>query len=68
MNALRVDDWKWIHPGRTTSFEKTRVEEYELYDLKKDPGEENNIADQNFQRCKEFLKIYQAFNQNRKLK
>ena len=68
MNALRVDDWKWIHPGRTTAFEKTSLEEYELYDLKKDPGEQTNIADQNFQRSKEFLKIYQAFNQNRKLK
>jgi len=68
LNALRVDDWKWIHPGRTTPFEKTRLEEYQLYDLKKDPGEQTNIADQNVQRSKEFLKIYQAFNQNIKLK
>ena len=67
LNALRVDDWKWIHPGRTT-FEKTSPEEYELYDLKTDPGEQTNIAEQNFQRSKEFLEIYQAFNQNRKLK
>jgi arylsulfatase A-like enzyme len=68
LNALRVDYWKWIHPGRTTPFEKTIPEEYELYDLKTDPGEQANIADQNVQRCKEFLEIYQAFNQNRKLK
>ena len=68
LNALRVDDWKWIHPGRTTPFEKTRLEEYQLYDLKKDPGEQTNIADQNVQRSKEFLEIYQAFNQNIKLK
>ena len=31
------------YTGRTTPFEKTRVEEYELYDLKKDPGEQSNI-------------------------
>ena len=68
LNTLRVDDWKWIHPGRTTPFEKTSLEEYQLYDLKTDPGEKTNIAEQNLQRSKEFLQIYQAFNQNRKLK
>ena len=68
LNTLRVDDWKWIHPGRTTPFEKTSLEEYQLYDLKTDPGEKTNIAEQNVQRSKEFLQIYQAFNQNRKLK
>jgi len=39
-----------------------------LYDLKTDPGEQTNIADQNVQHSKEFLKIYQFFNQNIKLK
>jgi len=68
LNALRANDWKWIHPGRTTPFEKTSLEEYELYDLKTDPGEQTNIADQNVQHSKEFLKIYQSFNQNIKLK
>ena len=68
LNALRVDDWKWIHPGRTTPFEKTIPEEYELYDLKTDPGEQSNIAEKNEKRSEEFFKIYQAFNQNRKLK
>jgi arylsulfatase A-like enzyme len=68
LNALRVDDWKWIHPGRTTPFEKTIPEEYELYDLKTDPGEQSDIAEKNEKRSEEFFKIYQAFNQNRKLK
>ena len=68
LNALRVDDWKWIHPGRTTPFEKTSPEEYELYDLKTDVGEQSNIAEKNEKRSEEFFKIYQAFNQNRKLK
>ena len=68
LNALRVDDWKWIHPGRTTPFEKTRLEEYELYDLKTDPGEQTNLAEKNRKLSKEFFEIYQAFNQNIKLK
>jgi hypothetical protein len=35
LNAMRVDDWKWIHPGRKTPFEKTKPEDYELYDLQR---------------------------------
>ena len=68
LNALRVSDWKWIHPGRTTPFEKTSLEDYQLYDLKTDPGEQTNIAEKNANRSEEFFKIYQTFNQNRKLK
>jgi arylsulfatase A-like enzyme len=35
--AVRMDDWKAIQPGKNKPFE--------LYDLSKDIGEQNNIAD-----------------------
>ena len=68
MNAMRVDDLKWIHPKRTHPFEKTSPDEYQVFDLQKDPGEQTNIAEQNVDRSKEFFKIYQTFNRNIKLK
>ncbi len=68
INAMRVDDWKWIHPKRTHPFEKTSPEEYQVFDLQKDPGEQINIAEQNVHRSKEFFKIYEILNRNRKLK
>jgi arylsulfatase A-like enzyme len=68
LNALRVDDWKWIHPGRKTLFEKTKMTEYELYDLQNDPGEQTNLAGKKPQLSQEFFQVYQTFNQNIKLK
>jgi len=68
LNALRVDDWKWIHPERTISFEKTSFQEFELYDLQKDPGEKTNLAAENQKLAKEFFQTYQNFDQEIKLK
>ena len=54
LNALRVGNWKWIHPDRKTPFEKTKPGEYALYDLRKDPGEQTNLAAEN-QNCSWFF-------------
>ncbi|NDH17384.1 MAG: hypothetical protein EBY48_09995 [Opitutae bacterium] len=68
LNALRVDDWKWIHPDRKTPFEKTKPGEYALYDLRKDPGEQTNLAAENQKLGDKFYQIYQKFDQEIKLK
>jgi arylsulfatase A len=68
LNALRVDDWKWIHPDRKTTFEKTKPREYELYDLQKDPGEQTNLAAENQKLVDKFYQTYQKFDQEIKLK
>ena len=68
LNALRVDDWKWIHPDRETTFEKTKPREYELYDLQKDPGEQTNLAAENQKLVDKFYQTYQNFDQEIKLK
>ena len=68
LNALRVDDWKWIHPDRKTRFEKTKPEDYALYDLQKDPGEQNNLAAENQKLADKFFQIYKKFDQEIKLK
>ncbi len=38
--AVRIDDWKVVRPVG-----KTQVSDCELYDLRKDPGEQKNVAD-----------------------
>jgi arylsulfatase A len=68
LNALRVDEWKWIHPDRKTTFEKTKPREYELYDLQKDPGEQTNLAAENQKLMDKFYQTYQKFDQEIKLK
>ena len=68
LNALRVDDWKWIHPDRKTPFEKTKPGEYALYDLRKDPGEQTNLAAENQKLGDIFYQTYQKFDQEIKLK
>ena len=68
LNALRVDDYKWIHPDRKTTFEKTKPREYELYDLQKDPSEQTNLAAENQKLVDKFYQTYQNFNQEIKLK
>ena len=68
LNALRVDDWKWIHPDRKTPFEKTKPREYELYDLQKDPGEQTNLAAENQKLVDKLYQTYQKFDQEIKLK
>ena len=68
LNALRVDDWKWIHPDRSTRFAKTIPHEYELYDLQKDPGEQNNLATENQKLMGKFYQTYKEFDQEIKLK
>jgi arylsulfatase A len=68
LNALRVDDWKWIHPDRKTTFEKTKPREYELYDLQKDPAEQTNLAAENQKLVDKFYQTYQKFDQEIKLK
>ncbi|MGA1116324.1 MAG: sulfatase-like hydrolase/transferase, partial [Opitutales bacterium] len=68
LNALRVDDWKWIHPDRKTPFEKTKPGEYALYDLRKDPGEQTNLAAENQKLGDKFYQTYQKFDQEIKLK
>ena len=68
LNALRVGNWKWIHPDRKTTFEKTKPREYELYDLQKDPGEQTNLAAENQKLGDKFYQTYQKFDQEIKLK
>lgn len=51
--ALRKGDWKLVHynvlkPEKTTT---------ELYNLKSDPGEENNVAESNTEILKELLEL-----------
>ena len=67
-NAMRIDDWKWIHPGRITPFSKTTPNDYELYDLQKDPGEQTNLATENQKLAKKFFQTYMKFDQEIKLK
>ncbi len=67
-NALRVDDWKWIHPDRSTRFAKTIPQEYELYDLQRDPGEQTNLATENQKLMGKFYQTYKKFDQEIKLK
>jgi arylsulfatase A-like enzyme len=68
LNALRVDDWKWLHPDRKTHFEKTKPEDYELYDLQKDPGEQKSLASEYPKLAEEFFETYKKFDQEIKLK
>ena len=68
LNALRVDDWKWIHPDRKTPFEKTKPGEYAMYDLRKDPGEQTNLATENPKLADEFYQTYKEFDLEIKLK
>jgi arylsulfatase A len=68
LNALRVDDWKWIHPDRSTRFAKTIPQEYQLYDLQRDPGEQNNLATENQKLMGKFYQTYKEFDQEIKLK
>ena len=67
-NAMRIDDWKWIHPGRSTPFSKTTPNDYELYDLHKDPGEQTNLAAEHPKLAEEFFQTYMKFDQEIKLK
>ena len=67
-NALRVDDWKWIHPDRSTRFAKTIPQEYELYDLQRDPGEQTNLATENQKLMGKLYQTYKKFDQEIKLK
>jgi arylsulfatase A-like enzyme len=68
LNALRVDDWKWLHPDRKTRFEKTKPEDYALYDLQKDPGEQKSLASEYPKLAEEFFETYKKFDQEIKLK
>lgn len=68
LNALRVDDWKWLHPERKTRFEKTKPEDYALYDLQKDPGEQKSLASEYPKLAEEFFETYKKFDQEIKLK
>ena len=47
-------------PAELPLLKRPDPEEYELYDLKTDPGEQTNIAEKNEKRCEEFFKIYQS--------
>jgi arylsulfatase A-like enzyme len=68
LNALRVDDWKWLHPDRKTRFEKTKPKEYAIYNLQEDPGEQNNLAAEHPNLAEEFFQTYKKFDQEIKLK
>ena len=68
LNALRVDDWKWLHPERKTRLEKTKPEDYALYDLQKDPGEQKSLASEYPKLAEEFFETYKKFDQEIKLK
>jgi arylsulfatase A-like enzyme len=68
LNALRVDDWKWLHPERKTRFEKTKPVDYALYDLQKDPGEQKSLASEYPKLAEEFFETYKKFDQEIKLK
>ena len=67
-NAMRIEDWKWIHPDRKTTFEKTKPRDYELYDLQNDPGEQTNLATENPKLADEFYQTYKEFDLEIKLK
>ena len=49
--AVRMGDWKVVRPVG-----KSRREDCELYDLKKDPKEARNVAKQHFEIVRRFLK------------
>jgi arylsulfatase A-like enzyme len=63
--ALRAGDWAMIppYPGpavqNQVNIELGNSAEYQLYNLKEDPGQQNNLAASNPEKLEEMKKIYQ---------
>lgn len=63
--ALRAGDWAMIppYPGpavqNQVNIELGNSSEYQLYNLKEDPGQQNNLAASNPEKLEEMKKIYQ---------
>ncbi|MDG0963753.1 MAG: arylsulfatase [Opitutales bacterium] len=67
-NTMRIEKWKWIHPSRSILFSKANPNEFEVYNLEKDPGEQINLAPKKPKLRQKFFQTYQQFNQEIKLK
>jgi arylsulfatase A-like enzyme len=68
--ALRAGDWAMIppYPGpavqNQVNIELGNASEYQLYNLKDDPGQRNNLAASNSEKLEEMKKIYQEIRGN----
>ena len=64
--SLRIGDWKYIEPSNkpkvawATGIETGNNPKPQLYDLRTDIGEKNNLADLNPQRVKQMDKMLKA--------
>lgn len=63
--ALRKDNWMMIPPykgvaiAKQVNIETGNSEEYQLFDLKTDPGQLNNLAQHNPEKLKEMIALYE---------
>lgn len=60
MHAIRIGDWKFIDNTPPEGFPESKMRQYQgakqqLYNLKEDPGEENDVLDKYPEKTKELL-------------
>ncbi len=64
--ALRKGDWLMIPPYKGPAIEKNvnielgNLTDYQLYNLKEDQGEQNNLAESNPKKLAEMIKVFEA--------
>ena len=67
-DSIRIGDWKLISSRGKKEFNLLTSSDFELYNLKNDIGEKNNIALSNPERVDEIYKEFKKYMNERKLK
>ena len=67
-HAIREGNWKLARNARQTDAAEVTQEKFELYNLAKDPGEKENVANEHPQITGRLFSQFSTFAENRKLK
>lgn len=67
-HAIREGNWKLARNARQTDAAEVAQEKFELYNLAKDPGEKENVANEHPQITGRLFSQFSTYAENRKLK